>query len=138
MDAAARESRQEGIMNRQMERTVSAKTGIGLVAIVAGTLAASTITLFSTTASAIDINGIVSTAIAMNYARLHARFAGSSGSHAVRRDRDAEEDGDDSGGGNRKSADSPAHRSTAPLRRTMETSSSNPADQMTSLSRSRD
>ena len=118
-------------------RIVSAKTGAGVTAVVAGTLVVATVALFSTAASAIDINGIVSTAIALNYARLHGRFAGSSGSHAAaRHDHDSDDDGDS--GGSRKLADTPPHRSTAPVRRTMEASNGDPADQMTSLSRSQD
>jgi hypothetical protein len=124
------------MMDTQTERGISTKKGAGVVAVVAGTLVASTIALFSTAASAIDINGIVATAIALNYARLHARLAGSSHA-AARRDRDSDDEGD-SGGGSRKSAEAPAHRSTTPARRTMEASSGDPADQMTSLSRSHD
>ncbi len=111
--------------------------GRGLVGIVAATSFVSTLTLISTEASALDINGLA--AMALNYARNHGGYsAHRSGTQtAARRDRDSDDaDDEDSGAYNRKSADTALleHRPSA-VRRSVEASATSPADSMVSLDR---
>ena len=109
----------------------------GLVGIVAATLLVSTLTLVSTEASALDINGLA--AMAISYVRNHSGYsAHRSGTQtAARRDR-ASDDADDEGSSdyNRKSAGtvSSQHRPSA-VRRLVEGSATSPADTMVSLDR---
>jgi hypothetical protein len=112
------------------------KRGIHVSAAICALLA-SIVTFLPSPASAVDINGIVNMAIAINYARLHGRAVPAAGATSARRGNDSDDDGD-SDSGNRKSADAPTHRSATPVRRSMEASSGDPADQMTALSRSQD
>ncbi len=109
----------------------------GLVGIVAAALLVSTLTLVSTEASALDINGLV--AMAISYARNHSGYsAHRSGTQtAARRDRDSDDADDaDSSDYNRKSAGtaSSQHRPSA-VRRSVEASATSPADTMVSLDR---
>ena len=109
-----------------------------LPGVVSAALLISTLTLGSSTAQAVDINGLVNAAIAVGaaYARVPL---GRYGHHAVaKRDRDSDESEDeDSGGGSRKSASTPQHRPTSTTRRSMEASSETD-DAVVSLDRSRE
>jgi hypothetical protein len=110
----------------------------GLTVILAGALVVWTSTLFSTAALAVDINGLVAAAIAINYARGHASVPTGHAGTGISSKHDSDSDDDDSGGGNRKSAGSSSARSSAPIRHSMEASGDDPADAMESRSRSHD
>ena len=89
-------------------------------------------------ASAVDINGIVNTAIALHYARLYARLPGRhAGGHAVARH---ESDDDDDDGGNSKSAGSAgspgSHNSSRPGHGSHDVAQSGSSDEMVTLDRS--
>jgi hypothetical protein len=99
----------------------------------------STLTLGSSPAAAVDINGLVNAAIAISarYARVPSSHSGSNA--AARRDRDSEDSEDeDSGSRNRKSAGTPSqsqHRPASTMRKSMEAAAGDPAESMVSLDR---
>jgi hypothetical protein len=101
-----------------------------------------TLTLGSSPAAALDINGLVNAAIAISarYARPPASHQGSNA--ASKRDRDSDDaEDEDSGGRNRKSADTSSqsqHRPASTMRKSMEAAASDPAESMVSLDRSLD
>ena len=105
----------------------STALGRGSVGIVAATIFVSTLTLLSTEASALDINGLA--AMALNYARNHGGYRCTIPER--RRRRDATKSDYD-----RKSAAlaSSQHRPSA-VRRSVEASATSPADTMVSLDR---
>ncbi len=123
-------------------RKLSAGLKPGLVGTAVMALFLSTLTLGSSPAAAVDINGLVNAAIAISarYARPPSSHQGSNA--AARRDRDSDDaEDEDSGGRNRKSADAPAqsqHRPASTMRKSMEASASDPAESMVSLDRSLD
>jgi hypothetical protein len=129
-------------MKTDGERRISTRSGAGLVGVVAAALFVSTLTLCSTAASALDINGLINTAIALNYAHYHIRApSANSGSHAAaKRDRDGDDADDEaSDDHNRKSVGTPSqHRPASKAPKTMDVSSGDPADTMVSLGRSHD
>jgi hypothetical protein len=110
--------------------------GIGAVLLV------SAVTVGSTPAAAVDINGLVSAAIAISarYARVPGYHRGSN--VAAKRDRDSDDaEDEDSGGRSRKSAGTPSqsqHRPASTMRKSMEASAGDPAESMVSLDRSLD
>jgi hypothetical protein len=101
----------------------------------------STMTVGSSPAHAVDINGLVNAAIAIgaSYGRMPG---GSYGSHAARskrgRDSDEDEGDNEDSGGNRKSAStsSQSHKPAPTARQSMEASSVDPNESMVTLERS--
>jgi len=102
----------------------------------------STLTVTPRPAAAVDINGLVSTAIAISARYGRPPAAHNSGRAAAKSDRDSEDgDDEDSGGSNRKSASTPTQpqrRPASAAHKSMEAASGNSADSMVMLDRSLD
>ncbi len=116
---------------------LSRSSGV-LPAVVSAVLLISTLTLGSSTAQAVDINGLVNAAIAIGAAYGRVPLGRYSHHAVAKRDRDSDESEDeDSGGGGRKSAATPQHRPTSITHHSMEASSDSD-DAVVSLDRSRE
>jgi hypothetical protein len=127
----------EGTMKATLKSAVSAPgLGRGLVGVAAASLLASTLTLIPTTASAVDIRGIVRTAIALHYSRFYMRHSG--GHAAVKRDRDDADDDSDSDRNRKSAGTSSSHNQPSrPSHGTHEVAQTGaPSEAMVSLDRS--
>jgi hypothetical protein len=112
MDFAGFASAKEGTM-KAIFRSRSSPIRSGrqwAIAAATGLALALSAMIVPTPASAVDINGIINTAIALHYARIYARLPGHHPGGHVAAKRDSDDDDDDGGSGRSgKSAASGSH-----------------------------